>query len=157
MKVLKSCGEKYNYKMTPFGIKVLCCSVDSFDTVREHLIENNVEFYTHTKRSERPHRVVVRGLANYQPEKIKKTLKEHFNLDALDVHAIRRRGESAGTGETPFIVVFPKGYTNLKELSEFKRMGKFFIRWEAYRNKRPNVTQCRNCLHLGHGTRNCHL
>lgn len=64
---------------------------------------------------------------------------------------MKRKGEFASVEETPYIVMSPKGCSNLKKLSEIKRLRALLIRWEAYRNKRPNVTQCRNC----HRTNEC--
>ncbi|XP_038115562.1 uncharacterized protein LOC119768738 [Culex quinquefasciatus] len=138
--VMLSCTTKPSYKLTPFGIKLLRISEERF----------KVEFYTHEKRSERQLRVVVRGLPPASPEFVKKKLKESHNLDAVEVNAIKRKGEFASSAETPYVVTFPKGYTNHKKLSEIKLLKAFHIRWEAYRNKRTNVTQCRNCLQLGH-------
>ncbi|XP_038106669.1 uncharacterized protein LOC119766290 [Culex quinquefasciatus] len=89
-------------------------SEERFETARAHLIVNKVEFYTHEKRSERQLRVVVRGLPSASPELVKKNLKESQNLDAVEVHAIKRKGEFASSEETPYIVTFPKGYTSLK-------------------------------------------
>lgn len=44
-----------------------------------------------------------------------------------------------------------------RKLREIKAVGNIVVRWEAYRNKRVDVTQCMSCLHFGHGTRNCYL
>ena len=156
-RVMSSCKVEVMYKLTPFGQKIICSTTEHFDTVRAHLIKHSVEFYTYEKRCNQPHRVVLRGLPLLKTERVKHLLKEVFKLDVLEVHAIVRKRESSPTEETPYIVLFPKGHTNLRKLSELKILGIMSIRWEAYRNKRPNVTQCRNCLHLGHGTRNCHL
>lgn len=156
--VMSSCAVKPIYKLTRFGIKIICITAGRFDVVREHLLKNDVEFYTHDKRSMRPHRVVIRGLPPWEPAFVKKVLKESYGLEAQEVFAIKRKHESTSVEETPFVVLFPKGYTNLKTLSEIKKVKSMSIRWEAYRrSKRQNVTQCRNCLEMGHGTRNCHL
>ena len=136
---MKSCDVKPDYKMNRFDIKVICYTVNNFDIVREHLIKQKVQFYTHGKRSERPHRVVLRGLPEVESEAVKLRLKTDFQLDVLNVYAIKRKKEST-VEETPYIVLFPKGHTNLKKLSAVKK-----------------VTQCKNCLHLGHGARNCYL
>lgn len=157
--IVESCklGFKPIYKLTRFGTKVTCFSVKDFDKLQELLKKKKVEFYTHDRRSERNHRVVLRGFPDeLKPDEVKYLLKRDLKLDALEVHIIKRK-EKSTVDETPYIVVFPKGYTNLKKLSAMKVVASTIIRWEAYRNKRPNVTQCRNCLQLGHGTRNCHL
>lgn len=70
--VMKSCAVKPIYKLTQFGIKIICASAMRFDIVQEHLIRNSVEFYTHEKRSERPYRVVIRSLPPWEPKFVKK-------------------------------------------------------------------------------------
>ncbi|XP_038112907.1 uncharacterized protein LOC119767706 [Culex quinquefasciatus] len=45
--VMLTCITKPSYKLTPFGIKMLCISEYRFETARTHLIANKVEFYTH--------------------------------------------------------------------------------------------------------------
>ena len=156
LEVMKSCDVKPEYKMNRFDIKVICYSVDDFDISREHLKKCKVQFYTHERKNERPHRVVLRGLPDVEVEDVKHRLEKDYQLDVLDVYAIKRKKEVI-VGETPYIVLFPKGYINLKKLSAVKKVQTNIVRWEAYRNKHPNVTQCKNCLHLGHGASNCFL
>ena len=117
--VMESCEVKPDYKMNRFDIRVICYTVNDFDMVRVHLKRQKVQFYTHGMKSERPHRVVLRGLPEVEVEDVK------HQLDVLDVYAIKRKESTVE--ETPYIVLFPKGHTNLK-----------------------------NCLHLGHGARNCY-
>ena len=93
----------------------------NFDIVREHLKKHKVQFYTHGRKSERPHRVVLRGLPDVEPEDVKHRLKTDFKLDVLDMYAIERKKEST-VEETPYIVLFPKGHTNLKKLSAVKKV-----------------------------------
>ena len=92
--VMESCEVKPDYKMNRFDIKVICCSVNDFDIVRDHLIKQKVQFYTHGRKSERPHRVVLRGLPEVESEAVKLRLKTNFQLDVLDVYAIKRKKES---------------------------------------------------------------
>lgn len=84
---------------------------------------------------------------------LSKNKLDRYKLEVLEVFAIRRN-KSSTVEETPYIVLFPRGQTNLQKLREIKSMD---IRWEAYWNKKSIVILCRNCLHLGHRSRNCHL
>ncbi|XP_052562268.1 uncharacterized protein LOC120430620 [Culex pipiens pallens] len=127
-KVMSSCDVQPEHKLTRYGT-ITCFSSDDFDTVQAHLMKNKVQFYTHGKRSARPHRVVMRGLPNVDPDKIKELLKTEHQLDALAVHAIKRKQQLPAIDETPFIVLFPKGHTSLKELSmKVKKVGPVVIR-----------------------------
>ncbi|XP_038119316.1 uncharacterized protein LOC119769787 [Culex quinquefasciatus] len=116
-KVMSTCDLQPEHKLTRYGTKITCFSSDDFDTVQAHLKKNKVQFYTHGKRSARPHRVVMRGLPNAEPDYVKELLKTEHQLDVLAVHAIRRKQQLPAIDETPFIVPFPKGHTSLKELS----------------------------------------
>ena len=51
-----------------------------------------------------------------EAEEEKHRLKKDYQLDVLDVYAIKRKKEVI-VGGTPYIVLFPKGYINLKKLS----------------------------------------
>lgn len=144
-------------KLTRFGIKLQCFSPEEFNAVEGHLQKLGVEYYTHDKPSDRPYRVVLRGLPLVDTANLKQRLKEDHDLAPQAVHIIKRKGECATLEESFYLLHFPKGYTNLQKLREIKAVGNIVVRWEAYRNKRADVTQCMSCLHFGHGTRNCHL
>lgn len=155
--IVSRCNVKPVYKLAKFGIKTTVFSAEDFDTLRALLDKYKVEYYSHGKRSEQPHRVVLRGVTELGPEVLKDILKEEYGLEVLEVYAMKRKDEPTSVVEVPYVVLFPKGHTNLKKLSEINRMGRVIVRWEAYRNRKPHVTQCKNCLHLGHGAKNCHL
>lgn len=146
-----------SYKITRFGTKVMCTSDDDVSKVRKILDQNGWEYYTHDKPSDRPYRAVIRGLPLVDPEDLRQRLITKHNLDAVAVHIIRRKEDSADREETLYLVHFSKGSTNLTKLREIKEVGHIIVRWDSYRNKRSDVTQCTNCLYHGHGTRNCHL
>ena len=93
--VMKSCDVKPDYKMIRFDIKVICYIVKDFDIVREHQKKYKVQFYTHGRKSKRSHRVVLRGLPDVEVEVVKQRLKrDYYQLDVLDVYAIKRKKES---------------------------------------------------------------
>ena len=154
---LDSCIAKPVYKITRFGIKLLCATIDEYQQVKEHLIKSELEFYSHDRPNDRPYRVVLRGLPSIDPKRLLECLKEQYDLTAQSVHIIRRKGECAALDEKFHLVCFEKGHTNLKKLREVTTVAQIAVRWEAYRNKRADATQCLNCLYHGHGTRNCHL
>ncbi|XP_055543793.1 uncharacterized protein LOC129729309 [Wyeomyia smithii] len=150
---IAECGVNPVYKLTRFGIKVLCNSSQEFNQVQDHLKMCSYEYYTHDKPGERPYRVIIRGLPLAEPGILQSQLESEYGLEAQAVHVIRRKEES----EPFYLVHFLKGSTTLKKLREIKHIGSIIVQWQAYRNNRADVTQCLNCLHHGHGTRNCHL
>lgn len=154
---MEKCEAKPVYKITRFGTKLLCSTAEEYTAVKNHLIECGLEFYSHDRPNQRPYRVVVRGLPTIDPKALVTCLKEQHELVAQSAHIIRRKGECAALDEKFHLVCFEKGHTNLKKLREVTTIASIAVRWEAYRNKRADATQCLNCLYHGHGTRNCHL
>lgn len=150
------CEAKPVFKITRFGTKLNCSSSEDFTKVQNHLQRCGLEYYTHDQPSARPYRVVLRGLPLTDPNDLLERLK-CLNIDATAAYVIRRRGETAAEDESFYLLHFPKGYTDLKRLREIKYVSRISVRWDSYRSKRADVTQCTNCLHHGHGTRNCHL
>lgn len=148
-------GTRPLYKNTRFGTKVVCASAEEFTTVQKYLQMCGYEYYTHDSPGNRPFRVVLRGLPVADPQCLVDRLKKDHNLVAQAAHIIKRKDEAQD--ECFYLLHFPKGYTTLKKLQEHKHVGQIIVRWEPYHKKRADVTQCTNCLHLGHGTRNCHL
>lgn len=157
IKSIPKCGVTPLLKITRFGTKILCNSVEDYNKVQSYLQKCNYEYYTHDKPGERPYRVVLRGLPLVDTKELLPLLKSECDLDAQAVHVIKRKVDSATQSDALYLVQFQKGYTNLKKLHEIKYIGNLVVKWQAYRNNRADVTQCMNCLHHGHGTRNCHL
>lgn len=154
---IPKCGVRPVYKITRFGTKVICNTAEDSAQVQAYLQDCGYEYYTHDKPGDRPYKVVLRGLPLVDTKELQARLKNDWGLDALAIQIIKRKGECAALDESFYVVHFAKGYTNLKKLSEVKHIAQIIVRWEAYRNKRADVTQCMNCLYHGHGTRNCHL
>lgn len=154
---LDSCKVNLTFKLTRFGTKINCSSLEAYNTVQNRIQQCGFEYYTYDKPNERPYRVVIRGLPLVNPDTIKDELKKQHDLQVQAIHIIKRKGEYATMEESFYLLHFPKGYTNLKKLREIKHIGQIIVRWEVYRNKRADVTQCMKCLYHGHGTRNCHL
>lgn len=148
------CKVVLQYKLTRFGTKIQCSTAEDVNKVQKHLQKCGLEYYTYDKPEERPYRVLLRGLPLVDPQTVIARLNEEHGVVASAAHVIRRKEVS---DESFYLLHFPKGYTNLKKLREVKHIGQVLVRWETYRNKRVDVTQCLNCLHHGHGTRNCHL
>lgn len=157
MEQIPKCGVTPMFKITRFGTKVLCDSIEDHNKVQAYLQKCNFEYFTHDKPGERPYRVVLRGLPLVDTNELLALLKTECELDALAIHIIRRKVESSKQSDALYLVQFPKGYTTLKKLQEVKYIANLVVRWQAYRNNRADVTQCMNCLYHGHGTRNCHL
>lgn len=154
---MKTCDAKAVFKITRFGTKITCPSAEDSRKVEQHLQKSGFEYYTYDKPSDRPYRVVLRGLPLVDPPDLIAALKAEHDIEAQAAHIIKRKAEHGSVDESFYLVKFAKGYTTLKKLREITHLAQIVVRWEVYRNKRADVTQCTNCLYHGHGTRNCHL
>ncbi|XP_058827358.1 uncharacterized protein LOC131687297 [Topomyia yanbarensis] len=73
------------YKLTRTGIKVMTQSRESYDRIRGYLNKHNAEYFTHDVVSEKPFKVIVRGLPNMKTDYIKSELEERYKLKPIEV------------------------------------------------------------------------
>lgn len=146
------------FKFTRFGTKVSCSTEADYNKVMSLLSKTDAEFYTHDRVDSRPIKVVLSGLPNVCPDSLKEQLKIETGLEPVAVYKMTRRAESAGKHkDTLFLIHFPKGSTTLKQLQQIRTVDSIEVQWDRYRQRKNDVTHCQNCLHFGHGSRNCHL
>ncbi|XP_058817151.1 uncharacterized protein LOC131680456 [Topomyia yanbarensis] len=79
-KVLHAKGISAQFKFTRIGIKVMLQTMDEFVKAKTYLNQHKAQFFTHDMTSEKPFKVVVRGLPVMQPEDIKAELEEQYKL-----------------------------------------------------------------------------
>lgn len=146
------------FKITRFGIKVTCSTEAEHAKVISLLAETEAEFYTHDRVDSRPVKVVLSGLPNVFPDSLKDQLKLEIGVEPLAVYRMTRRAEgNSKVRDTQYLIHFPKGSTTLKQLQQIKTVDSIVVQWDRYRQRKNDVTHCQNCLHFGHGSRNCHM
>lgn len=145
------------FKITRFGTKVTCSSEADYEKVKSLLATTNAEFYTHDRADSRPFKVVLTGLPDCYPDSLKEQLKFEIGLEPVAVYKMSRRAEGPSHKATQFLIHFPKGSTTLKQLQQVRTVDRIVVHWEMYRQRKNDVTHCQNCLHFGHGARNCHM
>ncbi|KAH9642062.1 hypothetical protein HF086_015183, partial [Spodoptera exigua] len=77
-----------NFTMTTLRsghiVKVMPASIEVYKKIREKFITDNISHYTYMLKSERPYRVVVRGLhSSEDTSEIKEALKSHGHEDII--------------------------------------------------------------------------
>jgi hypothetical protein len=144
---MKTCDARPTYKITRFGTKILCSSVEEYDTVKTYLTESKCEFYTHDKPCDRPYRVVLRGLPLADPNSIMDRMKKEHGLTPLAIHIIRRNGECAELDESFYLVHFTKRSISLKQLRNCPKRAEYIkIRQQANTSNQPGRHGSRKSL-----------
>lgn len=145
-----------NLKITQYGIKIFASNISTFTTLKETLIEKNLEFFTHQLKEEQTAKFVLYGLPLIDVAAIKNELNSKgvfpTEVKALKIHKIRH------DSHCNYLVYFKKSQkVKIKNLRDIKSLFQVIISWNFYTHKRGEVTQCSNCQGFGHGTQNCHM
>lgn len=143
------------YKLCGIGIKVMMRTKNDFLHARNYLTRIGAEHFTHDVPSEKPFKAVVRGLPVMDIKDIEWELKDRYKLQPLHVFPLIRKDVNNTYRDCLYLVHFKKGTVSLNALKAVRIISYIVVRWEAYRGKNRDVTQCMRCLNFGHGTRNC--
>lgn len=153
-----SMGVAAEYKLSGIGTKVMLQTKVDYNLAAAYLKNSKAEFFTHDIPGEKPFKVVIRGLPNYDPKLIATEIKDRYKLTPIAIYQMKRRNEDIKKyQDCLFLVHFQKGTVTLNTLKAIRSLFSIIIRWEPYRGGRRDVTQCQRCLNFGHGTRNCHI
>lgn len=145
------------FRLCSGGVKLNFESKACYHRALKYLIEPEwVEHYTHDDPATRPLKVVLRGLEDQDPQKLKEDLEEN-GLQPLEVHKITRRDTTRKYRDQPFLIHLERGSATLKELQKVKTYDDCQISWERYRPVHRDVTQCMRCQRFGHGIKNCRM
>lgn len=158
---------KVSFQMGSRGsCRILTQSSNDHQRVVKYLSDKCHKFYTYDSKTERPFKVVIRGLPNdYTEDEIK---NEIFSLlGFLPIQVMRLKKKKSNniavnfSANELYLVHFRRSDVNsLKALDKLKTMFHVKVKWENYIRQGQNlqsITQCRNCQGLGHGTKNCHM
>ncbi|XP_065089798.1 uncharacterized protein LOC135710989 [Ochlerotatus camptorhynchus] len=138
---LASLGVKAEFKLGRVGTKVLLRTKAECDLVVAHLRTTKVEFFTHDIPGEKPFKVVIRGLPNFDPKLIEAEIKNRYKLAPTTVFRMTRRDENVKRYlDCLFLVHFQKGTVTLNALKAIRSINSIIVRWEPYRGGRHDVT-----------------
>ena len=135
--------------------KVICHTDNDFDSVCAHLKKHKAQFYTHERNSAQPHCVVLRGLPEVEPKLSNFDSRRTFNWTFWT--CTLQTEEGVHRGGNSLHCSLSQGTHQPQEAECSEESGARHRPVDRNRNKHPNVTQCKNCLHLGHGAKNCYL
>lgn len=146
--------EKYMITTMKTGhmVKILSSDVSTYKTIRNHLIEKDINHYTYQLKHEKPYRVVLRGM--------------HHSVDKTEIieglaslgHKVRNivNARHRLTKEPlPLFYIDLEPNPNNKKIFEVKQLLRMIVTFEAPYVKKE-VVQCKRCQRFGHTKNFCH-
>ena len=147
---------KVTYKHMSIGTGIITTNVEEHRKVIEILKNDNISFFTHDIKSEKPLKVVLRGLHSI-PEKDLKDELSKKQIPPLAIFPMKRKSGIQGRDQ-PYLIHFNKAEVTLNTLKKnVKNIFYTIVNWELYVNAKNGPTLCNNCLQDGHGTKNCNM
>lgn len=132
-------------------IKLMPADIDSYKTIRDNLILNNINHYTYKLKSERAYRVVIRGLhATESTDIIKEELQAKGHLVRQIVNVLHRVTKE----KLPLYFIDLEPHINNKDVFNIKYINNVKVTIEAP-YKKKEVLQCKRCQRFGHSKNQC--
>ncbi|GFV49143.1 nucleic-acid-binding protein from transposon X-element [Trichonephila clavipes] len=152
MKVINNFMPKLRSKMTDEYFKLYCDTHDQYHELLTFLEKIQYEFYSIKLKSERPIKVVIKGLP-------KKAKPEDIHNDLIDLgFTVDRVSQLTGKITNQLLPVFlvslPRNMTNAT-IFKLEKLSYLNVTVEGYDSK--GVTQCYKCQQFNHTASNCHI
>lgn len=145
--------ENISYKLTRGFIKILTKDKDTFDKVLDHCRTNELIGFSHSHKEERQVRFCMYGLPATDVALIATELNK-FKLQPTKIRLLYQNKDYPD--EAIHVLYFSK--SQKITLEDFRQVTGLFgvrTRFQYFRNKESQLTQCSNCQKFGHGTQHC--
>lgn len=144
-----------NAKLTGTFIKLTIHSTDEYRKIQALLEKHKIPFRTMDPRSERPRKVLLRGLPSSTPTTdIQQALLEH-GLEPITIAQLRsRKAVNKGT-PLPLFVITLRATPNFEEIYNLEHIN--FLKVTIERFKGQQYRQCYRCQRYGHSSFSCRL
>lgn len=146
--------KNYNLKFMSIGIKISVVDRVDYRTLIDKLNKLNINYYTHDLPSDRPLKVVLKGLYEMDIDELKSYLSI-ANIQYIEVKSMTQKNIRYHQQKN-YLIYLKKNSTNINELKKIKHINNIIVSWEYYRHPKT-PTQCSNCQLMGHGSRHCKL
>lgn len=132
-------------------VKIIPSDVDSYKTIRNQFVTQNVSHYTYQLKHERAFRVVIRGIHASEDVSFIKTELEALGHQVRNVtNALHRQTKQP----LPLYYVNLEPNANNKDAYKIKHIGNLIVTVEAP-YKKQEIIQCKRCQRFGHSKNNC--
>lgn len=133
-------------------LSVTCVNLEDKTKLLDSLLKAKIQFFTYSEKADKPTIFLLRGIDEMSCEEISSVL-EAANKKPSKVSFFLKKTE---TRRPVFLIQFPKGVTELKEIQHsIKRIDGLSASWEYFRHDKRHTTQCFRCQSWGHSNRHC--
>lgn len=144
---------EYSIKNMSVGFKILLNSDSDFQSFSNYLLDQNIEFYSHSTKNEKIFKVILYGLPKVDISVIKNDLQDH-NVIPISIDELQSK--FSNENNAVYLLKFQANCVTLSFLKKIKCICHTIVKWKPYSNKFKGPTLCRNCSMFGHGASNCH-
>lgn len=135
-------------------VAVVCYSSNDHQTLKDGLLKDDAKFITYTRKDEKCHKVVIKGLPSYVEHDLPSEL-ERIGFQDVTVIALKTRNTNSSTCP-PFLVSLPSG-ANINKFRQIKYLFNCVVTMERFKPNVSSGTQCFRCQNFGHASRNCNM
>lgn len=155
-KLLQKITSVENYTITTLRsghvVKIVPNSIETYKSIRDRFIADNISHYTYQLKSERAYRVVLRGLHSSEDiSEISQELKNHGH-EVRQLVNVRHR---VSKEPLPLFYVDLEPKQNNKDIFKLKFLNHMKVTFEAP-YKKKEVLQCKRCQRFGHSKNQCY-
>lgn len=144
-------------RLTQHGTKVFTGSPGDFGKLKAHLKSKNVNYYTHASAADRMTKFVVYGLLESTDLAQIKFALASASLNPADIKKLSVKNPRYKDQATFLIYFKREDKVSLQKLQQVKAIDHLIVNFRSYSRNFVGPTQCSNCLHFGHGKKNCNL
>lgn len=155
--VVKKWAAKVHFRIRNGRHELITYLKEDHDTIQKNLLEAQISFYTYTPKSEKPKRVVLKGLLAgvFTEDEILDDLKQQ-TADVIKVTQMKSKKKGAEAPLNMYLVSFAPTASIGRITKSIQFCCDHKIFWENYVMPRTGRgTQCWNCQQWGHHSRFC--
>lgn len=137
------------------GMKIYTDTLADFQTTKDHLNKENIEYFTYQLRQDRPLRVIIRRLPNNVDTQEIHAALEELGFEVQNVRQLKKT-ENGTDILYPLYAVSLTRSTKAQEIYQLNRLLFTVIKVESYKSS-PGIKQCFRCQRFNHTFRECRL
>lgn len=132
-------------------VKLLPTDIESYKTIREQLLKQNISHYTYQLKHERAYRVVLRGMHHTEDVTL---IKDELRLLGHEVRNISNVLHRDTKHPLPLFFIDLEPAPNNKTIFDVKHLNNTIVTFETPYKKRE-IVQCKRCQRFGHTKNHC--
>ncbi|CAG5075612.1 Similar to ORF1: Nucleic-acid-binding protein from transposon X-element (Drosophila melanogaster) [Cotesia congregata] len=135
------------------NLNIISKNHETYDKIKV-CFKNKVEFYTYTKKEDKPITILLKNIAGIFTEQLIQSEINYLNLLQVKLIKVKKLPMKSEQEKKHFIVqITPDSL--LKNLVQVRRLCCQKIKWEKLR--KPKIIQCTRCQRVGHSASTCDM